>query len=369
MMKFENEKGMTRIVLILIIIGALLLGCISIGLFINKKEEKENNAQANMFDQQNIKEESSNNNNVSGKTEISICDEYYDITNPIPVKKDNKYGYINNKGNLIINYQYQKGYDFNGQYAIVQDIDNSYYLIDRSGKKVMDVPSELNTYSNKYEMQLDLDLVKYGVYFFYSNKEAYDINLKKIEYSDRQMYSDVEDKNYNNDFSSLSYNELLSRYNYSIDGNSVLYNNEKVMDLDYGDTIDLPEYDELNYYINKKNILPVIISGSGKTQIIDLISRSEIATADISKSHRGYFTLYGKFAEFSAPMMSGISKIYSFYNNKFIEVDPNFGDSTFGKTYYVLENGGNIGKESTKYIYYNSDGEKIYETSEKVVMY
>ena len=43
-----------------------------------------------MIGQQVNEPEIESDNNTEYEEEVLICDEYYDVTNPIPVKKDNK---------------------------------------------------------------------------------------------------------------------------------------------------------------------------------------------------------------------------------------------------------------------------------------
>ena len=234
-------------------------------------------------------------------------------------------------------------------------MDNSYYFIDRTGKKIMDIPSD-----NDYGVELQLSYIKYGIYYIYATGEAYDINLQKIENFDSYAYY----RAYTEESSVRDYDEILSKFGYAIEDNVLLYNNERIMTLDYYDVIDLPDYDEIKYLIKKMNIFPIVTSDVGHAQIIDLISRQKILDIEINGYHRGYFSMGGKIIEFRQPGMFGISKIYNFFNNELIDVDPDFGKSTTEKTYYILENGGTISRDSTKYIYYNSNNEKIYETSE-----
>ena len=227
----------------------------------------------------------------------------------------------------------------------------------------MDIESKESTSSNRSYVQINHSYIKYGIYDLTAQDVTYDINLQKIENFDNSLYYQT----YIND--SMSDNkEILSRYNYYIEENVVLYGNEKIMELDEYDVLSIPSTSQLDYFINKMNIFPIVISRVGNAQIIDLLSREKIASIDISPYHRGYFSIYGKFIEFKQPMSSGMSGIYSFFNNEFIETDEDLGTSTFGKTYYILEDGGTLGKDSTIYVYYNSNGEEIYRTSEGIVM-
>ncbi len=65
----------------------------------------------------------------------------FDTDRLIPVEKSNKYGFINNKGKLVIDYKYDEVSNFYNGYTIVYKKDNKsnerYILIDENGKEIV----------------------------------------------------------------------------------------------------------------------------------------------------------------------------------------------------------------------------------------
>lgn len=65
-----------------------------------------------------------------------------------PVSKNSKYGFINAKGELVIDYQFDENkmaYDLSDGLALVREVSNKkgfYYFINKEGKKVLNLPEE-----------------------------------------------------------------------------------------------------------------------------------------------------------------------------------------------------------------------------------
>lgn len=57
----------------------------------------------------------------------------FDPEKPISIKVDNKYGFIDTKGNVIIEPKYKKVNDFYGEFAVVRTEENTYEIIDKKG--------------------------------------------------------------------------------------------------------------------------------------------------------------------------------------------------------------------------------------------
>lgn len=352
-----NKKVLIGIIIAIIIV----IGAITIPKFLNKNDNQTPNDNTNQ--NENKPEEKKDNSIVKDK--IKICIEYFDVTNPIPVKKDNKYGYIDNEGNLIIDYQYKKAYDFNGKYAQVQDFNDNYFFIDRQNKKIMDISS------TERGSNLNKNYIKYGIYEIYNyttyKREYYDINLNKLENFDVTRY-DEEDR-----FSDETndYVDKMYHYGYKLENETIYLNNKELMKVDpylsgFTNTFDI---DITNYLIEQKNIFPMVLSDLDKTQIIDLISGKKIMDVQRKGMPFGEMFYSGPFLKFYVPMMFQVNYVYSFYSDNLMEVPSDLGNISEGKTYYYLEDGGTISKDSTRFVYYNYKNEKIYETSEKPVRY
>lgn len=353
---------MNKKILIGILIAIMIvIGAITIPKFLNKNNNQTPNNNTNQ--NENKPEEKKENSLV--KDQIKICNEYFDITNPIPVKKNDKYGYIDNEGNLIIDYQYKKAYDFNGKYAQVQDFNDNYFFIDRQNKKIMDIGG------SKMGSNLYTRYVKYGIYETYDystyTREYYDINLNKLENFDITKYKEA----YELDSENHYYTEKMNHYGYKLEEETIYLNNKEIMKVDpylngFTNTFSI---DIANYLIEHKNIFPMVLSDLDKTQIIDLISGKKIMDVQRKGMPFGEMFYSGPFLKFYVPMMFQVNYVYSFYSNNLMEVPSDLGNISEGKTYYYLEDGGTISKDSTRFVYYNYKNEKIYETSEEPVRY
>lgn len=103
------------------------------------------------------------------KNDVKSYDEFekIDDTQYIIIKEGDKYGYINEKGKVIISPVYNEVDEFIGNYAIVKQ-DSKYKLIDKTGK----VKFELDS---KNDIQ---HINEFNIWVINSN--LYDSNLKKL---------------------------------------------------------------------------------------------------------------------------------------------------------------------------------------------
>ena len=95
------------------------------------------------------------------------------------VNKNNLYGYIDIKGNVIIDFQYKEGRRFEEGRAVVVNLENKYGVINKENKTIIDFK-----YEEIYEYDNDLYVVKYDgkVGIVNSlNKVVLDIIYSKIE--------------------------------------------------------------------------------------------------------------------------------------------------------------------------------------------
>ena len=85
-------------------------------------------------------------------------------------KRDDKYGYVDTKGNIVIDFKYNYGYNFKYGYSIVRTTYDKLILIDKSDKEVLD----LSTYEGAYFMNEKFIAVKendkWGLIDFEGNK-------------------------------------------------------------------------------------------------------------------------------------------------------------------------------------------------------
>lgn len=170
MMRRGNGGKIALIIVIIILILAIIGGV----LFFVMKKPKENNNQ----NQNNVVQEPEE--KVKNLSKVMLQDEFFDTTNPIAIKINGKYGYIDSTGNLIIQPTYEYARDFIGKYALVQiqdENDASGYkritnIIDRNGNIKMSLE----------DMLYDDTSAKYGVYAI--NGKLYDLELEQISEDD-----------------------------------------------------------------------------------------------------------------------------------------------------------------------------------------
>ena len=143
------KKGISTKIVILVVISVAIVGGV-LGIFLlNKGENKE-------------VEKGPSNNNTNGSVENNggqkysvnlLSDEYFDETNPIPVKKNGKYGYVSSEGKEIVDFIYDNVWRFIGKYGVVSN-NYSNKIIDRTGKII---------YSAE-DHKIDFSNAKYGKY-------------------------------------------------------------------------------------------------------------------------------------------------------------------------------------------------------------
>lgn len=112
--------------------------------------------------------------NIGGGSKDYKAD-LFDPKKPILIKKDNKYGYINDNGKIIINPIYEEASNFNGKYSIVktkEDDKEIYQIIDKKGKV---------KFASEYSGNIEYDSTN-DVWFL--NNKLYNGNLKQISKDD-----------------------------------------------------------------------------------------------------------------------------------------------------------------------------------------
>lgn len=115
--------------------------------------------------------------NINLSPNISIYDDDYPI---LASNDDGKYGYINSKGDFIINAEYNFASDFNGNYAYVED-EFGAYLINTKGKEILNL--DQSTYSEvRYYDKYNIWIINGKLY----NNDLKSLTAKeeKVEYID-----------------------------------------------------------------------------------------------------------------------------------------------------------------------------------------
>ena len=355
--KTNSNKVLSKVLLLLGLI-IVVVGCAFAikKFFFTKTNEPKNDSRQEVI-------ENKDEINVKKEDEILIKEEYFDVTNPIPVYNGKKVGYIDNHGNLIIDFKFKSGKDFIGKYAVAQEMDNTYHIIDRTGKNVMDIKNYItDTYA------------KYGLYII--DDYLYDIELEPIKnlsiYDDEGRMIQEKYENHANLIYDYKPAEVLEKFGYNIDGNILYYNGKKLMEIEYTkdaygflmSRMDTFNYDLTNYLIKHYNVFPLTITDNmgNKGKVLDLLSQKYIVEEFPIHMEMGDIYNSGLFIQFKARGMAMLKPIYSLFSKKELEITEDIVTTSIYKTYVIAENGGTITKETTKYTYYNSDLEKIYET-------
>lgn len=175
----EDKKiklKLSHVIIIGIVIAVIIIGIVAT-MILTKKDVNKQGAQGNIG--QNSNNSQVDNNKIGSYTKMVYADEYFDETNPIPVKSNGKYGYIDaTNGSVIIEPKYDYAYDFAGQYAWVYNYKDPNskslynntidYLIDRQG----------NVKFSSEEHTISTHLQAYGAYII--DGKLYNLNLEEI---------------------------------------------------------------------------------------------------------------------------------------------------------------------------------------------
>lgn len=79
-------------------------------------------------------------------------------------RKDDKWGYINKEGHVVIDYIYDTAGDFNGGVAVASSNDQKFGLIDKTGKAVIAFKyADISEFDNGFAVAKDSKTNKYGV--------------------------------------------------------------------------------------------------------------------------------------------------------------------------------------------------------------
>ncbi len=108
--------------------------------------------------------------NEEAKKEAELIDLTYDESILLAVRKDDKYGYINLKGEMVIEPKYRSASDFIGDYAVARrDEDGFDIVIDKKGEEKLVAESRYATFGYDAENGL-----------WYTTNHVYDKKLKRL---------------------------------------------------------------------------------------------------------------------------------------------------------------------------------------------
>lgn len=205
----EVVKKRFSIKIVIAMIVALLVLCGILGVFLLNKSDKEKDSLSKNEVSENV--ENKDNNDEKRYSDNLIADEYFDKTNPIPLKANGRYGYISSEGEKIVDFIYDSAWGFFGNYGVISD---GYVkkIIDRKGNIIYSGENHNIDYSN----------AKYGNYVI--DKALYDLNLKKVSEDNLEITSVVEG----------GYFTFYSNKKYGIINSSreVIYESDKPLELE-----------------------------------------------------------------------------------------------------------------------------------------
>ncbi len=261
--------------------------------------------------------------------ELDITDDY------INVKKNGKYGYINSKGDVVIDYLYDfaspfvriKEYDKDFQVALVSK-EGSSYIIMKNGRIVMSYRNESN--DENYEIKI---------------KELEDIYYNTLGQTEKMEYeiSQINDNNLNKVQSYKDESEDYTyRYNYS-DKYDILITQSK---LGLGDKYELAKKNNL-----KEKFDLDVTNLDYDENYLYLFSNGTIPFYDVSKRVQGWIVA----DTLEKEEMTGKAQILDFYDDRMLL--RNYNDNTI----YFIDLSGNAISDKYKDIFICSNNRFIVQ--------
>ncbi len=274
-----------------------------------------------------------------------------DITEPyINVKKDGKYGYINPKGDVVIDFVYDYAspfvnitvYNKDFQVALVSQ-DGTSQIILKNQREVMSYRSE--SADGNYE----------------AKKKELEHIYKNILGQGGQMQTEIE-KRTDAMERAPRYEETSDEYTYRYDYNDKYDIIITQSNLGLGDTFELAKKENLNirFGLNANNL-------DYDEDYVYLYSNRNIPFFNLASKEQGWFTGYGK-----KNVMSGKAQILDFiedkmliknYNNNTIYFINTAGDilSDVYKNIYILQEKYIVKNNNYKYMVIDQEFKKIFE--------
>lgn len=258
-------------------------------------------------------------------TELDITDTY------INVKKDGKFGYINQNGDVVIDFLYDYASPFveiteyNKKFDIALVCkDGSSYIILKNGRKVLSYRTE-------------------------SADDNYEAKLKELESIYKNTLDQKEDMKYeiprisDNINRASIYQEMSDDYTYRYDYNDEYDVIVTQSNLGLGDKYELAKKNDLNFRI------PLDASYLDyDSSYLYLFSNGTIPFYELSKRNQGWFTNYGK-----KNSMTGKAQILDFFGERILLRNYN------NNTIYFIDQNGNMISDAYKDIFVCNDGRYI----------
>lgn len=282
--------------------------------------------------------------NKENKNELAYKKDYFkyitelDITDPyINVKKDGKFGYINPKGECVIEFKY----DYASPFVKITAFDKDFYvaLVCEQGSSYIILKNQRTVLSYRTESADDNYKAK--------EKELEDIYKNTLEQIEDITYEIPEVNNNINKVPVYKENEKKD-YDFRYD-----YNNEYDLlvtqsNMGLGDKYQLAKKDDLNIRITLETDYM-----DYDPSYLYLFSNGTIPFYEISKRTQGWYTSYGK-----KNAMTGKAQILDFFGDRILL--KNYND----KTIYFINAEGNMISEAYKDIFVCGNGRYIVRNND-----
>ncbi len=282
--------------------------------------------------------------NKENKNELAYTKDYFkyitelDIDEPyINVKKDGKFGYINSRGECVIDFKY----DYASPFIEINSYDKKFYvaLVCEKGSSYIILKNQRTVLSYRTESADNNYKAK--------EEELNDIYKNTLEQTGDIIY---EIPRINNNINKVpAYKENVKNdYDFRYD-----YNNEYDLlvtqsNMGLGDKYELAKKDDLNIRVtlNTDNM-------DYDSSYLYLFSNGTIPFYEISKRTQGWYTSYGK-----KNAMTGKAQILDFFGDRILL--KNYND----KTIYFINSEGSMISETYKDIYVCGDGRYIVRSND-----
>lgn len=300
----------------IVIIGAITLNYDTLGKHIKDKENKNELSYVDDY--------------FKYVTELNIEDKY------INVKKDGKFGYINQNGEIVIDFKY----DYASPFIEITAYDKKFYvaLMCEKGSSYIKLKNERTVLSYRSE----------------SSDDNYKAKLEELQNIYKNTLKQKDDMKYeiseitNNIKKAPVYNETPTGYTYRYD-----YNNEYDLivtqsTIGLGDIYEFAKKDDLDVRI-KLNTSALDYDSN----YLYLFSNRSIPFYEISKSNQGWFSSYGKKNE-----MTGKAQILDFFDERILLRNYN------NNTVYFVDSSGKKLSDVYGDIFVIGDGRYVVRTEE-----
>ncbi len=272
------------------------------------------------------------------KNELAYVDDYFKYVTEldiediyINVKKDGKFGYINQNGETVIDFKY----DYASPFIEITAYNKKFYvaLMCENGSSYIKLKNERTVLSYRSESADENYKAKL--------EELQDIYKNTLKQTDDMKYEITEITN--NIKKASVYDETPTDYTYRYD-----YNNEYDLivtqsSIGLGDIYEFAKKDDLNIRIKLDTT-----ALDYDSNYLYLFSNRAIPFYEISKSNQGWFSSYGKKNE-----MSGKAQILDFFDDRILLRNYN------NNTVYFVDSSGNKLSDTYKDIYVLEEGRFI----------